>query len=58
MTGTMTSEIKINRKTGWVIESKTSQTIQGTAQIKDNPQMPGGMSIPMTMNNEMTVTEK
>ena len=58
MTGTMTSEIKINRKTGWVIESRTSQTIQGTAQIKDNPQMPGGMSIPMTMNNEMTVTEK
>jgi hypothetical protein len=56
--GTMSSEIKINRKSGWVIESKINQTIKGTVQIKDNPQMPGGMTIPMTMNNEMTITEK
>ena len=58
MKGTMTSEIKINRKTGWVIESNTDQTIQGIAQIEKNPQMPEWMSIPMTMHNVMTVTEK
>jgi len=58
MSGTMSSEIKINRKSGWVIESKINQTIKGTAQVKDNPQMPGGMTIPMTMSNEMTITEK
>lgn len=57
MSGTMTSEIKINRKSGWVIESKLNQTIKGIAQIKGNPQMPEGMSIPMTMNNEMIITE-
>lgn len=58
MSGTMFSEIKINRKTGWVIESKINQTIKGIAQIKDNSQVPGGMTIPMTMNNEMIITEK
>jgi len=58
MSGTMSSEIKINRKNGWVIESKINQIIKGTAQIKDNPQMPGGMTIPMTLSNEMTITEK
>jgi hypothetical protein len=58
MSGKMTSEIKINRKSGWVIESKINQTIKGTTQIKDNPKMPGGMTIPMTMINEMTITEK
>jgi len=58
LSGTMSTEIKINRKSGWVIESKISQTIKGTAEIKSNPQMPGGMVIPMTMNNEMTITEK
>lgn len=58
MKGTMTSEIKINRKTGWVIASNTDQTIQGIAQIEKNPQMPEGMSIPMTMHNIMTVKEK
>ncbi|MBP6662021.1 MAG: hypothetical protein KA172_02930 [Paludibacter sp.] len=30
----------------------------GNAQIEKNPQMPEGMSIPMTMHNIMTVTEK
>jgi len=58
MSGTMSSEIKINRKRGWIIESKINQALKGTAQVKDNPQMPGGMTIPMTMNNEMTITEK
>lgn len=58
ISGTMFSEIKINRKNGWVTESKISQTIKGTAHIKDSPQMPGGMTIPMTISNEMTITGK
>lgn len=58
MKGTMTSEIKLNKKTGWVQEAKMSQTFKGTAYIHDNPDVPGGMAIPMTMKNEMTITEK
>jgi hypothetical protein len=56
--GTMTSGIKLNRKTGWIVEAKVNQIISGSAQIKDNPQVPGGMTIPMHMKNEMTMTEK
>jgi hypothetical protein len=58
MAGDMTSDIKIDKKTGWTINAKINQTIKGTAYVKDNPQMPGGLAIPMTMNNEMTITEK
>lgn len=58
MAGTMTSDIKIDKKTGWTMSALINQSIQGTAYIKDNPQIPGGMSIPMTMNNEMTISEK
>jgi hypothetical protein len=56
LTGTMTSTIKIDKKTGWVIDSKTIQVMSGTAEIKDNPKMPGGMIIPMKSETEMTIT--
>lgn len=56
--GTMISGITLNRKTGWIVEAKVDQNISGTAQIQANPQMPGGMIIPMNMKNSMTMTEK
>lgn len=58
MTGDMTATIKINRQTGWIVDAKMSQTIKGTGEMKDNPQIPGGMTIPMTINTEITITEK
>jgi len=58
MTGTMTSNIKIDNKTGWTIDAEINQSIKGTAYVKGNPQMPGGMAIPMVMNNEMTISGK
>ena len=57
MAGTMTSDIKIDKKTGWTMSAKISQSIKGNAYVKDNPQMPGGMTIPMTISNDMTITE-
>lgn len=58
LVGTMTSEIKIDKKSGWIMNAAIKQSIKGTAYIKDNPQIPGGMAIPMTMNSEMTISEK
>lgn len=58
MAGTMTSEIRIDKKSGWILNAKIGQLIKGTAYVKDNPQMPGGMAIPMTMNTEMIISEK
>lgn len=56
LTGSMLSEIKIDKNTGWIIEAKVSQEIKGDTHIKKNTQMPDGMKIPITMSNEMIIT--
>jgi len=56
LTGSMESEIKVNKNTGWIIEAKINQKIGGDTYIKENPQLPNGMKIPMTMINEMVIT--
>lgn len=53
--GSMTAEIKVDKKTGWIIEAKINQVIKGDAYIKENPKVPEGMKIPMTMINEMLI---
>lgn len=58
MTGTMTSEIKVDKTTGWVREANLKQEMQGTTTVKANAQMPNDMQIPMTMHNDMTFTDK
>lgn len=58
MTGSMISDIKVDKETGWIIEANIKQEIKGDAFIKENPQMPNGMKIPMTMINEMTINEQ
>lgn len=58
MKGTITSEIKLSRKTGWIASAHLSQFIQGVAYIKDNEQMPGGMAIPTAIGNEMAIIDK
>ena len=54
----MTSDIKIDKVTGWTMNAMINQSINGTVMLKTIPQIPGGMSIPMTMNNDMTISEK
>jgi hypothetical protein len=56
MNGTMISDIKVDKKTGWVLEAKITQDIAGDAHVKANEQMPDGMSIPMTIKTEMVNT--
>lgn len=56
MNGTMISVIKVDKVTGWIIEANINQEIKGDAYIKENPQMPDGMKIPMTIINEMVIT--
>lgn len=53
LTGTMNSTLKVDNKTGWLIESKINQRITGNAEIKDNPKLPGGLLIPMSIETEM-----
>lgn len=56
LTGTMDSEIKVDKNTGWIIEATINQKIEGDTYIKENPQLPNGMKIPMTMINDVVIT--
>lgn len=56
LTGTMTSVIKVDKNSGWIIESTINQEITGDTYIKENPQIPNGMKIPMRMQNNMIIT--
>lgn len=56
LTGSMDSEIKVDKNTGWIIEATINQKIEGDTYIKENPQLPNGMKIPMTMINDMVIT--
>ncbi|SDD60316.1 hypothetical protein SAMN05216464_10236 [Mucilaginibacter pineti] len=58
MKGTSTADIKADKVTGWITEAKIKQQISGTVNIKDNPQVPGGASFPMTVTNETITTDK
>lgn len=58
LTGTMNSESKIDRESGWIIEARIVQSIKGSASMDNNPQLPGGMTIPMDMHSEITITNQ
>jgi hypothetical protein len=57
LSGTLTSDIKADKKTGWVIEEKLKQDVSGTIDIQDNPQIPGGMKVPMKIHSDITTTD-
>jgi hypothetical protein len=58
LTGTMNSSLKVNNKTGWIIEAKINQVMTGNVEIKDNPNLPGGLTIPMSFETEMIYSSK
>lgn len=58
LSGTMNSVIKVDHTTGWIIEAKVIQLIGGHVEIKDNPDLPGGMITPMSFENVMNYSSK
>jgi len=54
--GTLVSKIKIDKVSGWIKDAKINQELKGKTNIQGNAQMPNGMSIPMEMKNDMTIT--
>ena len=58
LTGTMNSTLKVDVKTGWIIEAKVNQSMSGNAEIKENPNLPGGLTIPMSFENIMSYSSK
>lgn len=55
MAGKMASDIKADRKTGWIIEAKITQDIKGVATILANEQIPEDMTLPMIIHTEMNI---
>jgi len=56
MNGSMTSEIKVEKKSGWIVEALIHQEMEGVAHIKENEQLPEGMKIPMSISSESKIT--
>ena len=56
MDGTRTGEIEIEVSTGWMQKGSLTDNIVGSISIEANAQVPNGMTIPMEMNNETTIS--
>lgn len=56
MEGTREGELQVEVETGWMKSGNLNDNIYGSISIEPGPQMPEGMTIPMEMNNETTVT--
>ena len=55
LVGKMKTSYKLDPQSNWIVEGRIEQEISGDVQIKDNPNLPGGMSIPMIIKNDMTI---
>ncbi len=56
MKGTYAVDIKLDKVTGWITESKTTKSISGDMEIKDNPKLPGGITFPMAIEGDINLT--
>ncbi len=56
MSGSLVSDIKVDKKSGWIIEASIKQELDGTTHIKANEQLPEGMNMPMSITSESTIT--
>ncbi|MEM6298637.1 MAG: DUF6263 family protein [Bacteroidota bacterium] len=55
LSGTMKASYALAPETNWVMEGVIEQDFSGDVEIKDNPRIPGGMTIPMKTETKMTV---
>jgi hypothetical protein len=58
VSGTYSADVKLDKETGWLMESKITKNIKGNMEIKDSPKVPGGMTFPITMNGDITMSNK
>lgn len=58
MTGVMTGQQKVNQANGWMSESKTKYSMNGSMKLEPSPQMPQGMTMPMAIEGNVTAKSK
>lgn len=54
ISGTMTSEIKMDKESGWIVEAIINQEMNGVSTIKPNELMLEGMIVPISITTSMT----
>ena len=58
LSGTMNSTIKADKKSRWIQEARTEQTVKGNSIIQANEQIPQDMNIPMTITSVTEITSE
>jgi hypothetical protein len=58
LTGSMESEIKVDKQSGWIIEAKITQELKGETSVKATPEQPYGRVIPMRSITETIITNE
>ncbi|MDH5598349.1 MAG: DUF6263 family protein, partial [Cyclobacteriaceae bacterium] len=56
--GTMTSTIKVDAKTGWVVESNISQVLNGHTYVMADPNSLEKMEVPISIETKTAITNK
>jgi hypothetical protein len=56
--GVSSADYKIDKKTGWIDYGKVSKDVKADMDVKDNPKLPGGAIIPMSVNIAFTMSGK
>lgn len=54
LSGTVLATIKVDSKTGWIQAARIKHSFDGNTEIKDNPNLPGGLSIPMSVLSQIS----
>jgi len=58
LNGSLVSDIRVDKATGWISEMKVKQVMMGDMQILDNEKVPGGMTVPLSFNTDALTTSK
>lgn len=58
LSGLGNARLTVDKVTGWVNSATIIQNLKGNAEILHNPNLPGGMLIPMTVTNTISVSNK
>ena len=56
LTGTLISDITVDKVTGWVTSLKLNEIMKGEIDIQDNPKIPGGLTMPITITSNQVTT--
>jgi hypothetical protein len=56
--GVSSADYKIDKKTGWISYARVSKDVKAEMDVKDNPKLPGGAIIPMSINVAFTMSNK